>query len=182
MNIQQAVSNELINTTLVRKILFPTHTIIIVVVVISICITTIRIVVVIIIVIITITTLPLLFNTILDLILITVHLSRKEMAGKKIVEYSFLGNSGLKISNICLGTMTFGSMPEDDGPFGVVCLISSTESFWMSFIFFIILTFYYNCLISLFGQLCTFAGVLSLMVCIFIITILTVLCRHAHSD
>ena len=138
MNIQQAVSNELINTTLVRKILFPTHTIIIVVVVISICIITIRNVVVISIVIITITTLPLLFNTILDLILITVHVSRKEMACKKIVEYSFLGNSGLKISNICLGTMTFGSMPEDDGPFGVVCLISSTESFWMSFIFFII--------------------------------------------
>lgn len=30
------------------------------------------------------------------------------MEGNKNVEISFLGNSGVKISNICLGTGTFG--------------------------------------------------------------------------
>lgn len=36
-------------------------------------------------------------------------------AGKEQVEYQFLGKSGLKVSNICLGTMTFG---KSEGMFG----------------------------------------------------------------
>ena len=30
------------------------------------------------------------------------------MATHPSIEYNFLGNSGLKVSNICLGTMSFG--------------------------------------------------------------------------
>ena len=29
------------------------------------------------------------------------------------MEYRYLGETGLKVSNICLGTMTFGKNPED---------------------------------------------------------------------
>jgi len=28
------------------------------------------------------------------------------------VEYTHLGNSGLKVSNLCLGAMTFGQLPD----------------------------------------------------------------------
>ena len=28
------------------------------------------------------------------------------------MEYNYLGNTGLKVSNLCLGTMTFGKTPE----------------------------------------------------------------------
>lgn len=38
------------------------------------------------------------------------------MASKN-VEYNFLGNSGLKVSNLCLGTMTFGKCTEGTGDF-----------------------------------------------------------------
>jgi len=34
------------------------------------------------------------------------------MASGNKVEYNFLGNSGLKVSNICLGAMTFGKTDE----------------------------------------------------------------------
>jgi len=43
------------------------------------------------------------------------------MASGRSVDYNFLGNSGLKVSNICLGAMTFGKMNED-GPMTVVCI------------------------------------------------------------
>ena len=29
------------------------------------------------------------------------------------MEYNYLGNTGLRVSNLCLGTMTFGVNPED---------------------------------------------------------------------
>jgi aryl-alcohol dehydrogenase-like predicted oxidoreductase len=29
------------------------------------------------------------------------------------MEYNYLGETGLKVSNLCLGTMTFGKNPED---------------------------------------------------------------------
>ena len=29
------------------------------------------------------------------------------------MEYNYLGNTGLRVSNLCLGTMTFGKNPED---------------------------------------------------------------------
>jgi hypothetical protein len=28
------------------------------------------------------------------------------------MEYNYLGNTGLKVSNLCLGTLTFGKYPE----------------------------------------------------------------------
>jgi len=43
------------------------------------------------------------------------------MASGRSVDYNFLGNSGLKVSNICLGAMTFGKM-NDNGPMTVVCI------------------------------------------------------------
>lgn len=46
----------------------------------------------------------------------------QKMANSKSVEYNFLGNSGLKVSNICLGTMTFGKTSDAAGPFGIVSL------------------------------------------------------------
>ncbi|XP_060586682.1 1-deoxyxylulose-5-phosphate synthase YajO-like isoform X2 [Ruditapes philippinarum] len=39
------------------------------------------------------------------------------MAAETKMEYNFLGKTGLKVSNICLGTMTFGSV--DTGPLAV---------------------------------------------------------------
>ncbi|XP_045181803.2 1-deoxyxylulose-5-phosphate synthase YajO-like isoform X2 [Mercenaria mercenaria] len=41
----------------------------------------------------------------------------RKMAGEKKAEYNFLGKTGMKVSNICLGTMTFGY--NDEGPMGV---------------------------------------------------------------
>ena len=46
-------------------------------------------------------------------------------SGKSSVEYNFLGNSGLKVSNICLGTMTFGTMT--DGPMAMVSVFSKVR-------------------------------------------------------
>jgi len=40
------------------------------------------------------------------------------MATPPKAEYNFLGKSGIKVSNICLGAMTFGK--SDVGPMGVV--------------------------------------------------------------
>jgi hypothetical protein len=39
------------------------------------------------------------------------------MATTTDVEYNFLGKTGVKVSNICLGTMTFGK--QEGGPFNV---------------------------------------------------------------
>jgi hypothetical protein len=39
------------------------------------------------------------------------------MAAKCLVEYNHVGKSGLKVANICLGTMTFGKV--DSSPFAV---------------------------------------------------------------
>jgi len=43
------------------------------------------------------------------------------MASEKKVEYNFLGNSGLKVSNICLGAMTFGKTDENE-MMALVCI------------------------------------------------------------
>lgn len=42
------------------------------------------------------------------------------MTSKATVDYSFLGNSGLKVSNICLGAMTFGTCGENESAMSIV--------------------------------------------------------------
>jgi aryl-alcohol dehydrogenase-like predicted oxidoreductase len=43
------------------------------------------------------------------------------------MEYRYLGNTGLKVSNLCLGTMTFGKNPED-------CSEEVTKHFFFNFL------------------------------------------------
>ena len=64
-------------------------------------------------------TLTILIKHFLFFLFLTEELERK-MAAETKCEYNFLGKTGLKVSNICLGTMTFGS--SDKGPIGVVSL------------------------------------------------------------